>query len=243
MNINILNFKNILQKATLNFSIKSIQLKMIDDKIKSSMISDSRDVIVIIDTENTVITANDIEFNFSEPSVNLIPFLNLVDEDEANIDIKNEKITIKSGSQKSDVHFCSPTIVSIFGSREPKEGIEYFTKIDIDEVFVDNFKKLKKIGSRFGKIYFTVDNKKLIIETTDKTNRFSNNLKFNIIDIDYGDLTMCFDFQNLSDLMMVIGSRVDEFIMEFAYIEEQEKGMLYAYTRDNSENYYLMSKD
>jgi len=243
MNINILNFKNVIQKSTLNFSIPSVQLKFEDDKIKSSMISDSRDVIVIVDIENTVISANDIEFNFSEPSVNLIPFLNLVDEDEADINIKNEKIILKSGSQKSDVHFCSPTVVGIFGSREPKEGIEYFTKIDIDDTFVENFKKLKKIGSRFGKIYFIVDNKKFLIETTDKTNRFSNSLKFNIIDIENEDLTMCFDYQNLSNLMMVIGDRVDEFVMEFAYIEEQEKGMLYAYTSDNSENYYLMSKD
>lgn len=242
MNINVSNLKNVIKKATLNFSIPSVQLKLEEDKINSSMISESRDVIVVVNTENDVLPVGDVEFNFSEPMSNLVPFLDLIDGDEADIDIKTEKIVLKSGNQKSSVHFCSPNIISIFGSREPREDTEYFTEIDVDEDFIENYKKLKKIGSRFGRIYFTVENKKLLIEATDKTNRFSNNLKFELDDIDNDNLTMCFDFNNFSNLMMVIGNRTG-FTMKFAYVEEQEKGMLYAYLSDGSENYYLMSKE
>jgi len=242
MNINVVNFKDVLKKATLNFSIGSVQLVFEDGKIKSSMISESRNAIVVIHVDNDVISGDGVEFNFSSPSENLVPFLNLVDEEEVDIEIRTEKIVMRDGRQKQSIHFCSPTIVSTFGSRAAREGTTYFTAIEIDGRFVDMFSKIKKIGSRFGKIYFTVDNGKLFIETTDKTNRFSNNLKFELMSVGSDDLTMCFDYTDFSNLMSVIGNRED-FKMHFAYVEDQEMGMIYITSSDDSENYYLMSKE
>lgn len=240
MNVNITNLKDVLKKATLNFSIGSVQLMFEDGKIKSSLISEDRNAIVKINVDNDVFGVDDIEFNFSDPSQNLIPYLNLIEGEEADIEIRTEKIILRDGRQKTDVHFCSPTIVSIFGSDATREGTSYFTAMDIDEQFIEMFKKIKKVGSRFGKIYFTVDNNKLFIETTDKTNRFSNSLKFELMDVEYNDMTVCFDYMNFSHLMSIVGNSED-FKLSIAYVEEQEMGMLHASTED--EDYYLMSRE
>ena len=243
MNINVVNFKDVLKKATLNFSIPSVQLKFEGGKISSSMISENRDAIVNIDVDNDVMDGDDVEFNFASPSQNLVPFLGLLDEDDADITIRNEKIILKHGSQKCNVHFCSPTIVNTFGGKAGREDIEYFVTMNINETFVENFNKIKKVGSRFGKVYLTVKDKQLFIETTDKTNRFSNSLKFKLMDIDMDkDFTMCFDYSNFSNLMNIVGNR-EVFKLNIAYIEAQEAGMLYVETDDKSENYYLMSRE
>jgi hypothetical protein len=242
VNVNVDEFKEVIRKATMNYSIPSVQLLIDGDKVLSGMISESRDVITILEVENNVIDMSDeVEFHFSEPSLNLIPFLNLIDEENADITIQREKIVLKSGQQRSNVHFCSPTIVSAFGSRSAREGTEYFITVEIDDDFLEAYSKIKKIGSRFGKVYFNVVNKKLSIETADKTNRFSNGLKFDLVETDMSDLTICFDYKNFVNLMSVIGTR--PFKMSFAYIEEQDMGMLYASLEDESEKYYLMSRE
>jgi hypothetical protein len=242
MNVNVDEFKEVIRKATMNYSIPSVQLLIDGDKVLSGMISEARDIITILEVENNVIDISDeVEFNFSEPSLNLVPFLNLIDEENADITIQREKIVLKSGHQRSNVHFCSPTIVSTFGSRSAREGTEYFITVETDDYFLEAYSKIKKVGARFGKVYFDVSNKKLSIETADKTNRFSNGLKFDLVETDMNDLTICFDYKNFVNLMSIIGNR--SFKMSFAYIEEQNMGMLYAGLEDESEKYYLMSRE
>ena len=244
MNINVVNFKDVLKKATLNFSIPSVQLKFDGGKISSNMISENRNAIISIEVENDVMGGDGVEFNFASPSQNLIPFLNLIDEEDADITIRDEKIVLKHGSQKANIHFCSPTVVGVFGGRTAREDTEYFVTMAINEAFIENFNKIKKIGSRFGKVYITFESGQLFIETTDKTNRFSNSLRFKLMDIatPYDDFTICFDYGNFSNLMSIVGNR-EVFKLSVAYVEEQEAGMLYISTEDNSENYYLMSME
>ena len=242
MNINVPNFINVLRKATLNNSIESVQLNFEDGKIKTKMITENRDGIIFLEVEDDVLGITDeLTLNFSQPAQQLLPFLNIIEEENAEITVQQSKIIIQSGQQKSNIHFCSPTIVSVFSST-PRE-IPYFLEMEIDDTFIDAFKKIKKIGSRFGKIYFNVDNKTFNIETTDKTNTFSNGLKFDLTEVDKDNLTMCFDFKNFTNLMTVINGDASNFILKFAYIEEQEKGALVAEKTDSSEKYFLMSKE
>jgi len=159
-----------------------------------------------------------------------------------NVNVVNFKDVVRDGRQKSNIHFCSPTIVSVFGTRATRDGTDYFANLEVDSAFVELFKKIKKIGSRFGKVYFTVENGKLFIETTDKTNRFSNSLRFELMDTHSNDLTMCFNYVNFSHLMSVIGDR-EGFKVNLAYVVEQEMGMIYIELDGGDEKYYLMSRE
>ena len=245
MRIHIENFKDVLKKATLNSSIDSVQLILTDDKITSKMISRDRSNIVILNIENEAVkdfVDEEIEFNFNEPAQSLIPFLNLIDEEEADLELNNEKIVIKNGRQKSNIHFCSPTVVSVFTSDARNVG--YFLEMPISDEFIEAYNKIKKIGARFGKIYFSAEGGKFTFETSDKTNRYSNGLKFDIAEIDDNKkLTICFDFKNFVNLMTVISESEEEFKLCFAYAEEQEMGMLFCGKNDESEKYYLMSRE
>ena len=108
--LNVDKFKEVIKKATLNNSIDCIQLNFEESRVKVGMISSENDIITIINDENDFIglTQHDtITFNFNQPSVLLLPYLDVVDEEVASIKIvEDEKITIQSGEQKSNIHFC-----------------------------------------------------------------------------------------------------------------------------------------
>ena len=244
MIIDTSEFVKVLKKATLNFSIGTVQLLFDNGKIRSRMVSEASDVVVLLDMNNDVFDqANDsIEFNFIEPNVNIIPFINLIDGEEADINIGNEKITLINGSQRSNMFFCSPQIVNVFGSDDVKKDTEYFLTIDVDDNFINAYAKIKKIGSQFNNVYFNVEGGKFVIEASDRTNRYSNSLRVDLVDgVDESDLSMRYNLRTFIDLMTVINGDATNFKINFTYIKEQDRGMLYAEKNDSSEKYILMS--
>lgn len=247
MKVNVKNFKELVRKATLNLSIDSVQLDVTNDRIESRMVTAHSDGVVLLEVENDVITEmtenDDFQLNFSEPNLNLIPFLNLIDEDEANLFVHENRITMTVGRQRSNVFFCSPTVVSIFSAGTPLESVDYFLETAIDENLVEAFKKIRKVGTKFGRVYFNVEGNTLSIEATDKRNTVSNTLKFDLLDnVDHGDMSICFDYNNFQRLMSLILDDYESFELKIAYIEQQELGMLYIRRSDGSENFFLMSK-
>ena len=248
MNINISNFKDILRKATMNYSINSVQLIFSEGRIRSKMISDNRDCIVLLDVENNVIPELiDGDFNFSEPSQQLKPFLNLIEEGDdidSNIEIFQEKVIITQGDLNVSVFFCDPIIVSTFGSDSAKKK-DSFLSMTINDEFMNIFSKIGKIGSRFGKVYFNVKDGKFSIETSDKTNVYSNGLEFDLntekdMSKDIGDITLCFNYKNMVNLMSIVK---EGDTLNFSYIKDQEMGMLSAVSSNGNEKYYLMSRE
>jgi len=245
MKVNVENFKTVLQKATLNFSIDNVHLNITPDKIVSRMISPDRATIVLLNTENNVISGigsdADYDFNFSEPNQTLIPFLNQIDDDEVSIRIYNERILMETeNGQKMNIHFCSNRIIHTFTGDDANTNTEYFITLPINDDFLDIFKKIKAIGAWFGKIYFTVKNDVFSIETTDKSNQFSNSLIFKLTDVEYDDITLYFNYKNFSDAIKILDS--DDFVMKFTYTRNQELGILFIEKSDNSENYFLFSR-
>ncbi len=244
MNVDITEFKRFLKKATINFNIDNVQIVMEDKRMKSKMISSHSDAISVVDVENVVfpgVTKNDnITLNFSEPNASLMPYLNLLDESEdAEIKLFDEKITLIQGKQKSNIFFCSPHVIHAFNGDLPKNDIESFVTIPINDDFTNAFSKIKKIGSKFSKVYFGVDSNVLYIETSDKQNRFSNGLRIDILDLKYDDMNICFDFKNLNDIMSILDN--DTFNIDIKYIETQNLGMVSIKSTDDTEKYYLLS--
>lgn len=245
MIFNVKKFNSLLRKATINYSIGTFYCDITKDKITSRMIKPSKDAIVVLEMKNDVfVLDNDetITFNFSEPNVQIVPYLNLIDSEEAELIVRNEKLILKNGKQKSNLFFCDSLIPSKFGASEPKGVVKPFLSIDMDDEFKSNLSKIKKVGNKFGKVYFTLSDKKFLMETTDKTNKFSNGLSFDIAEIDVSDkFSICFDFSNVSNMFAVLTDE-ESYKLEFTYIKEKEMGLLSCIRDDNEERYYLVSK-
>jgi hypothetical protein len=247
MVINTSALKEFLKKATLNYCINNVQIIVAKDKVSSKMISSPSDVITILNIDNEILpgikATDNLVLNFDEPNANIVPYLNLIDDDEeTNINIRDEKITLVQGKVKSNIFFCSPQVVNVFEADAPRSDIDYFYEMKFDDDFIKTFGQIKKIGPKFNKVYFGVADKMLYIETSDKQNRFSNGLRIDLCDVDYQDMSMCFDFKNIVNLMTVLNGSSDDFTCKFAYVAEQELGMLAVSNEDDSEKYYLMSK-
>lgn len=248
MLVNVKKFSNLLKKATLNHSINTFHCDITPERIWSKMIRPSKDAIVCIDITNEVFKENNetLCFDFIEPNVSIVPYLNLVDTECAEILVRNEKLIIKNGKQKSNLFFCEPEIPSKFGASEPKFNFPPVITIDVNEDFLEPFSKIKKVGSKFGKIYFGVKKGVFSMETTDKTNKFSNGLEFDLADnIDHKDFSLCFDYGNITNMFGVLDNDIS-YDLKFIYIPEKDMGMLTC-ARTNKdageiENYYLMSK-
>jgi len=208
------------------------------------MISNDEVSISILNIDNDVVDTDDeIEFNFSDPSINIVPFLNLFDSEEVATEIYENRIVLKDGRQKSTLNFCSPTIVNIFGAPSIRDDVDWFHEQEIDESFMESFRKIKKIGTRFQKIYFEVKNNELFIETSDKLNEFSNGLRFSFGELKYDDLVLAFDYKDVVNVMAVIDENFENFSIKFAYKEEQDLGIMFIKSADDAEQYCLFSRE
>ena len=140
MIVNTSELKTFLKKATLNYIINNVQIKLSKDKAISKMISSSSDAISLLNLPNLILpemkSTDSLVMNFDEPNTNLVPFLNLInDNEETTIQIKDEKITLIQGKQKSNIFFCAPQVVSIFEAEAPRADISYFHQMEIDDDF------------------------------------------------------------------------------------------------------------
>ena len=244
MQLNIKNLVKFIKKSTLNNTIDSVQVIFTQDRVKSKMVTGARNAVTILDLENDILLdiadTDVVTFNFSEPNTNLIPYLNLIESEMIDVKLSDNKIVLIDGKEKSTVHFCSSIVVSTFDADGPKQNLEYFYSMQLDDDFVATFNKIKKIGTRFGKVYFTVENNKLYIETGDKTNSAENSLRLDLSDVESDDLTLLLDYKNIVSLFAIIDD-INDYVLEFSYIPEQKLGMIYLHKNDLSERYYLMS--
>lgn len=244
--INLINFQAVIMKATLNNSIETLQLIFENGKIKSKMISKNSQAITQLELPNDVINnQNDyIVFNYKEPYTEILPFIDLIESEEADIIISDEKVRIIDGRQKCDLHFCSENIVKVFTGDDVKIETEQKIITTIDDNFIIGYEKAKRVAARFKKIYFNVKDNVLSMEASDKTNMFTNNFKFTIMETNTMDnFTVCFDFRNFVNLMKIVTIEPEKFEIGFLYVESQELGLMQAIALDGSEKYFLMGRN
>lgn len=243
MRINIKNFKDLVIKSTLNFSIETLQLRF-SDRIMSDMINANGTSISILNVENNVLDTNEeLTFNFGDPSNNLIPFINLFDNEEVELSLTDLFMKFKDGEQITKVGFCSDTAVKRLGTEDVRD-VDWFYEMEINQELIDKFEKIKKIGSRFGKVYFSVDNGRFFMETSDKTNRYSNGVKFQLANIDIPDLSLAYVYNDVVNFFHCIQMDLDKsFTLKVSYDDEQGLGCVYAFSEQNNEKYALISRE
>jgi hypothetical protein len=239
MLVNVEKLKEVIWKSTVNYLISSVQLNVDDKQIESSMLSDQNDVISILKLENNgIFTGVNDEFslNFTQPNIEVKPFLDLLDDEEVEFELKQNEMIL---NKQCTLCLDDPSAVSTFNGKNIEDNVEFFTKLNVDENFNQYFNKIKKIGNRYGKIYFILDKKKLYIETSDRKTRYSNKLRFLLSDkVDFDNIELCFDYTNMVKLKSVINN---DFTMQITYIEDQELGGIYCENLDTSEKYFISS--
>jgi hypothetical protein len=249
MRINVPNLQDVIKKATLNYSIETVQLKIDSERIISKMRSSNNNVVVVLNLPNDVLSdvTGIVDINFDNPNVKVKPYLNLIDNEICEAVVSDEKINLKDGKHKTNLHFCMPSFVTTFNQSEPP--IVPFYEIHITKEILAIFKKILSVGSTFDKVYFTVRGGQLIIETTDRLNRFANGISFVIGSVDQPDLDICIEYKNFVGVFQCIKGdiSVDEgetagFKSKLVWRAEQRAGMVIFEKSDATERYYLMSK-
>jgi len=246
MRINIKNFKNVLTKGTMNFGIETLQLRFKDGRITSNMLSRTGTSIAILNVENNVIDVENEElvWNFSEPATDVIPFINLIDSDTVEMSLTDLFILIKDGETETKIGFCSENAVRRLGTDDVQND-QWFFEMPIDIDFIRFFEKIKKIGSRFGKVYFVVQENVLYIETADKTNMYSNGYKVKLADnIDMPYVSLAYVYTDMVNFFHCIEMDLEKnFTLKIEYKEDQGLGCIYALSENGEEKYSLISRD
>lgn len=242
MILNVTDFQVFLKKATLNWHIQSVHVKIKDGKVFSNMMSSDQNGVTMLAVPNTILPdlKEETDLYFADPNVQVKTYLDLFDEDEVHCEIHDNRMVLGSGKQESVIHFCSPDFVSTFGASEP--DIEYFYQLPLDVTVFSMFKKAQKIAAKFGKMYFSVEKNKFYMEAVDKTNRFSNGVRFELDRVKHSDLESWYDFKYINAVLGIIGDNPGDFQANFAFLDEQNAGMIQFVNQAKSEKYFLMSR-
>jgi hypothetical protein len=207
------------------------------------MIDSTQNAVILLNVENNVVPGlKDVDFNFMDPNVNVKSYLDLFDSEEVDLSLSDSKMTLKQNNQNADLYFCVEDFVSVFGGDDSGIKTDYFYQTTIDDTMTSMLNKVRKIGGKFGKVYFSVEKGRFYMEAVDKSNRFSNGLKFELDRLKVDDLETYYDFKYFNAILMVISDNITDFTMKFAYKEDQEAGMILFENSTGSEKYYLMSK-
>lgn len=146
---------------------------------------------------------------------------------------------MKNDRQRSKIFFCSPEIVGSFETHNMTE-LNKILSLEIDDNFMEAFSKIKRLGSRFGDVYFNVEDGVFNIETSDRSNRYSNGLKFELTEVKVSDVSLRFNFKNFLNLMAIIDVEGFE-IMFSQHPEVENMGKIFTTNSDSTEKYHLMS--
>lgn len=243
MKINIENFNKVITKATLNFGIDTLQLRF-SDRIKCDSINQNGTSISILDVENDVLDTNEnLTFNFSDPANNVIRYINQIKENEVELSLTDLFMKFKLGIHSFKVGFVSDAAIKRLGTDDVKD-VDWFFETEITKQMIKDFEPVKRLGSIFGKVYIDLDDKRLFINTTDKTNRYSNDVKFKIADLDMRDLSLAYTYTDMVNFFHCIEMDLDKkFTMKVSFDEEQGLGCLYAHSESGDEKYALISRE
>lgn len=246
MKMNVSELKKMLKKSSISYLIPSVSLNFQNGKVWTNSISSDSNVISFIKMDDTIIQSGEeeIEFNFSDISSNLKPYLDLIKDEEVEVKISDNKLVINdSENKKFDLFFCTKEFTNNFSGQDKTESLEYFYENDLSKQIMNKFNEIKKIALRFQKLYFICKDGEFCIESTDKTTSFCNSVKFKVDDVDTNlDISMCFDFKNLSYILNTIENDIDNFRLRCTYINESDAGLALFENKDTSEKYFIMSK-
>jgi hypothetical protein len=163
--------------------------------------------------------------------------------DDVNIKLSSNHISLNAAGQKSMLHFCSPILVPTFSGTGPKVQGDPIYTFKLDDDWINKMDKIQRIASKFKKIYFVVKDGKVLIEATDKLNNYSNGLELVLGDTTHLDVSLCFDFKSFSSVFKVLGSEYEDFTMTVSTMTSMNAGLISFINDNESEKYFILSKE
>lgn len=249
MKCNINNLIEFIKKATVRDMIDFVQINVSENQISSSLISERKDVVSVLSKDNNIFSQygknekTEFVLNWKEPSQNLIPYLKIFSEDElVDCQIKDQDIILKQGKIKTKINQSIEDVKQILKKKWDLQKFNFFYEFELTDEFKEDFSVIKRLAASFEKIYFTVENNKLFLETFDSSNTFSNKLSIAQKDVNSEDLFLCFDFRAFLCLMDVLKTEEKKYTFKMNYDKNYKAGMLFVFSDDNDEIYTLTSK-
>lgn len=245
MKFNVEKLSEIIRKATFGYQIDTFCIEVTSDNIIVNMKQPDESIVVCLNYPNDGIicdVAEPFELCLDNPIEKIKPFLANLDSTEAELMLAPPKIDIVDGSLKAKIFMCPKELVSCFNAGDYDIEGSPFIEFPYSSSLDSTFQKIKKIGARFKKVYFSSDkNGVFSIETTDKTNRVSNGMKMELTKCGRKNITIMIDFKQFISLTNII--KPDEnFIIKFYWDDSSESGMILFEKLDGSEKYYIMQK-
>lgn len=252
MKINIDNFIELIKKATINYSIDYCQLTVSKEKINCSIKNNLSSIIVKLDVKNNVFSdvTEDFILNIIDAGQTIVPYLQLFDK-KKEVEVKYtfirdnhiKNFDLKQDKLKSRLNFAEPIITRLFsGTLNIGDAKEIFS-ITIDEDFIDNYEKLKKIAVRTGKIYFSVKDKILSFIAGDTSLSHLNSFSVEIEEKNFEDIEICFDFKYYMNVISILN--LDENLFDIVLLVKTKNnspfGILDIVSKDKSEEYFIAS--
>lgn len=251
MYLNINNFIEIIRKTTVNYigDYTQIVFDNTTNKINCSIINQDKTIISKLNIDNNIIEGLDktVEFNMVSPEINMIPYLQLFDEDIVElkyIETKSSiigKIILKSNDLETNVNLSEPIITRYFSKNLKDISVKY--SLAIDDKFISAFDKIKKIASRNNSLYFTCENNTFKLETGNKKEKYINSVSIDINkDLDLKDFTCKYIYKNIQGLFSILSSdtKYNLDILETFTNKKESRYLLYLYDLDKSEEYYAL---
>jgi len=237
--VNLRIFKELIKKATFNYAIESLKIDVEDRLIHTSMTNHTKDFIAILTKPNNLFMDIDEKFsmNFANPNTHLLKFINIFDDELVNYTHEKTYLKLYKDKIKTKVNFCSNLAVTSYDNVLPETSYDF--TITKDEKFNLMLKKILKLGPLFDKIYITVKDGTMYIESTDKKINTSHGIELDVMSVDFKDFNVCFSFQNFNNLMSITDD--GEYMIKMKYKNINNLDSLLIRVDNETETYYLRS--
>ncbi len=236
--MNVSCLRTLIDAGTMYHTIKCLQIKVSAGRITISMVSNQRDAVVLINQRNTLTNGTDIELNFAEPYIQVLPYLPKDGYVEFQID--DNALYIKSFGI-SRIPLCHlSSIQNNVLYKSYKDDFDYFHTLRVNKHMLSIFADLIKKGKRFETIYVEVKDRKLYIWVGDATNQFAPRHTHEICKCDYEDLLLCFEKKNFVNFLkgVHIGS-----LINLAYIKDTEGGLMHLTDGNSGIKFMLLNRE
>ena len=239
--LNVSNFKSLMKRGSVNFVIDNIKLIFTPQFATAAM--RGTDLISVVKVPNDVLSGlkrqDEIDFCFISPLSNVLPYLDILREDDVSVTIEQGYLELKEPPHVVKISLFNPNVMTPFDpDRQP--NIEFFVSFIPDERFATFVDKTKRVCATHGRIFLGVAAGQLYIRAGGVINELASEIKLNLVETDFAsDVELSFNYKSFINLVGLISPG---FTISVAYDVEQELGLIRVSNPDQSEVYYLMSR-
>ena len=235
------NFKSLMKRGSVNFVIDNIKLIFTPQLATVAMMG--TDLISVVKIPNDVLLGlkrqDEIDFCFISPLSNVLPYLDILREDNVSVTIEQGYLELKEPPHVVKISLANPNVITPFNpDRQP--NFEFFVSFIPDERFATFVDKTKRVCATHGRIFLGTQAGQFYIRAGGVLNESGSEIKLNLIETDFeDDLELSFYYKSFINLFGLISPG---FTISVSYATEQELGLIKVSNPDQSEVYYLMSR-